>query len=461
MRSDIMTGEPLLKTQTKVCCILIAVMLVMSFLPIYSVDVEVPAFMQSAMNQVENVLNDPLISNGEDIDFVLPERLNVNLLLFIRAGTKIDDIVELYKSIMEVAQYRTATSTQEYYQAYNKLQIVAADVKDIVNSGEFLDMMALAAVITSSAGDSLNLTVMITMILMTVILPTTLLSTLIIAIVGWIILRKDAERAYLFMMRVFRRGARVFLVVLALGLLDSSIRMSAGIIMAIIACVFGFVFCSISSRFKYHTPVGKRYLNIVQVSSALKVAAFFGYYVCLARSGIIGKYVAVVSKDALKNIFSKDYGEKFLEQYLFMLGALAVVAALVVTLSVLTGTLSRLGGMLPRNKETGIFSSLMSVVLIAVPVYESLTDWRIPVDNEGKALLVLAATFTLVMILCDLSTKLLRYMLCPDLRETEKDSILRGLQAVETELFDEPEHELTDEEVEAAYREFQNQRYGI
>ena len=100
MRSDVMTGEPLLKTQTKVCCLLIAVMLVMSFLPIYSVEVEVPSFMESAMDQVESVLNDPLISDGEDIDFVLPERLNVNLLLFIKAGTKISYIVELYKSIM-------------------------------------------------------------------------------------------------------------------------------------------------------------------------------------------------------------------------------------------------------------------------------------------------------------------------------------------------------------------------
>ena len=322
-----------------------------------------------------------------------------------------------------------------------------------------MNMMALAAVITSSADDSLNLTIMVTMILMTVILPSSLLITFIIALVGWLILRKNTERAYLFMMRTFRRGAKVFLIVLALGLLDSSIRMSFGIIMALLACMAGFVFCGIASRFKYHTPVGKKYLNIVQISSLVKVAAFFGCYICTAKSGILGKYTAVLSKDFLKNIFSKDYGQEFLEQYLFMLGALVVIIALCVTLFSLMGTLSRLGGMLPRNKETGILSSIMSAVLIAVPAIESTTDWRISLDNGQKSLLVIAATFTFVMIVSDISIKFLRYLTCPDLRETEKDSILRGLQAVETELFDEPEKDLTDEEVEEAYKIFQAQKH--
>ena len=458
MRSEKMAGERLLKTQTRVCCILIALMMIASFLPIYSVDVEVPSFMQTAMYQVETVLNDPLISGGEDIEFKMPEKLNVNVMLFIRAATKIDDIVDLYKSIMEVAEYRTATTTNEYYQAYNKLQVIAADAKEIINSGEFMDMMALAAVITSASGNSLNMTIVIIMILMTVILPIAMLTALVFALVGWLILHRRSERAYLYMMRVFRRAARVFLIVLALGLLDSSIRMSAGIIVALCLCVFGFAFCSVCSRFKYHTPVGKRYLNIIQFSSAFKLVAFFGYYVCVARSGILGQYIAVVSKDAIKNIFSKDYGEKFLEQYMFMLGALAVIVALVFTLSVLTGTLARWGGMLPRNKETGIFSSLMSVVLIAIPIFESLTDWRIPVDEKGKALLVMASTFTFVMILCDLAVKYLRYALCRDLRETEKDSILRGLQAVETERFDAPEEELTDEMIDELMAPFKEQQ---
>ena len=161
----------------------------------------------------------------------------------------------------------------------------------------------------------------------------------------------------------------------------------------------------------------------------------------------------------MKNIFSKDYGQEFLEQYLFMLGALVVIIALCVTLFSLMGTLSRLGGMLPRNKETGILSSIMSAVLIAVPAIESITDWRISLDNGQKSLLVIAATFTFVMIVSDISIKFLRYLTCPDLRETEKDSILRGLQAVETELFDEPEKDLTDEEVEEAYKIFQAQKH--
>ena len=143
------TGGAWQGMQTVVCFVLITVMLVMSFGNLYTVRVEVPRSLQNGMDRIEEVLNDPLVSGGEELRIVMPEELNINLLLFIRSSTKIKGAVEIYKSMVEFTEVSAPTNTSEYYQAYVSLRDLAADAKELVASDEFVDLLALASTLIS------------------------------------------------------------------------------------------------------------------------------------------------------------------------------------------------------------------------------------------------------------------------------------------------------------------------
>jgi len=434
------TGKMCQNTQTVVCFVLIAVMLVMSFGNLYTLKVEVPKVLQNGMDKIEEVINDPMISNGEDIEIVMPDELSVNLFLFIRASTKIKDVVEIYKSMVELSEVSGATDTNEYYQAYARLRTLAADAKELISSDEFLNLLALASAFVSGFGTSaLNGIVMVMMVLMTVIMPISLLIALIVALFAFLADRKDTERRYLAMMKAFRRAARVFLLVIAVKLFDMDIGLSFGIIMGLIACVGGFAFSALASHGKRYTPEGKRYMNISQIASLVTLSGFFIFYFGIAYSGAVGQYFAIVAKDAFACIFSKEYGEVFRSQFIFMLFAVLTVAAFVATLSVLTGTLARMGGMLPRHRESLLVPACASLLMIAVPLYMRTVDNRISFDHSQSLALSIAFLGIVIMILAEVAKISLQRILCPTLKESEKYSILRGLDAPETEGFDDEE----------------------
>lgn len=440
MRLKEMSGSGLLRAQTAVCVLLIAVMLAVSFASLYTVKVETPKVMQDAIDSIVEILNDPMISDGEKIEFELPEKLSVNLLLFIRFGSRINDVVEIYNSMLELAKVQNATTTNEYYQAYNRLRLVAAEMKELVKSDEFIDAIALACAIVSGFSQSTATGfVMIIMMVMTAILPVILLITLLRALITRLVCRKNAERAYMKVIKSFKSAAVVFIIVMALGLFDNNAAMSVGLIVGLCACVAGYLFAAIASRFKRYTELGRQYLNTVQLTSFIKLAAFIGYFLCVAKSGIIGQYAAIVSKSAMSNIKAQTYGTEFLSQYMFMLLALIGVVALVCTLSILPFTLFRMGGMLGRNKETAMFSTIASIFIIIVPVYVSLEDWRIIIDTNAKVMLIVAVVCWLLMISCEIGLVMWRKTFMTGLRETEKYAVLRGLEDVETEWFDAPE----------------------
>ena len=75
-------GNAWRRTQSLVCVLLIVLMFAASFIPLYSIDVDIPQKMQSAVYEIEEVINDPLISDGESISIDFPDKLNVNLVLF-------------------------------------------------------------------------------------------------------------------------------------------------------------------------------------------------------------------------------------------------------------------------------------------------------------------------------------------------------------------------------------------
>lgn len=440
MRMKEMTGSKILRAQSTVCIILIAVMLAVSFTNLYTIEVETPKVMRTAMDQIVDLLNDPAIAGGEEITLELPEKLNVNLFLFIRFGSRIDEVVNIYKGMMLLSKYQHATTTNEYYQAYNYLRSLAMNMKELIRSEEFVDALALACAIVSGYSQStFTGVVLMTSVFMTVILPVYLLFMLLLSLILSRVFKKNTEKAYNASMRCFKCSSVFFILVMALGLFANNVKMSVGIIIGLCACGAGFIFSAVISRFKKHTEIGRHYMNSIQLASAFKAIAFCGFFFFVLRSGVVADYAAIVSRSAIGYIKAQTYGQEFLTQYIFMLLAAVGLISLVCALSVLPWTLFRMAGMLSKNKETAIFSTVASIFVVLVPLYISLDDWRLHVGSDAKIMLLLAGLCWIFAVLSEVWLAVWRKQIYSELRESEKYAVLRGLEDVETERFDDPE----------------------
>lgn len=441
MSSNTKNGDAWRRTQTLVCVLLILVMFAASFIPLYSIDVQIPSKMQSAVNDIEDVLNDPLISDGEEITIDFPEKLNVNLVLFFKAGTKLGDVMSLYRGMMELAEVKNASSINDYHQAYNDLRDVAANMKELVTGDDLPNIVALGATVVSAYSQSTLLgIIMILMLIMTIVLPISLFIALVIALIGLIVHPNNSEERYLWVMKAFRRASRVYLLVLAIGLFDSNVNFSVGIIIGLAACVSGFAFSAFACRKKKYSDMGRRYLNLIQIISGIETVLFFALYFSIAKSGIIGQYASLIGKRAIPYIRSKEYGKEFLGQFMFILLAFAGIIALIVTLALLPNVLSKLGGMLSANKDSNIFAVCCALALVVIMTIAAVTEKTIVVLPLGTALIVLSFAFSTLLIICEITLKLLRPAFCAGLKETERYAILTGLDVVETEAYDEEDN---------------------
>ena len=227
-------------------------------------------------------------------------------------------------------------------------------------------------------------------------------------------------------------------------LFDNSIGLGWGMIVSFVICALGFVISLLFSLNMSRTAEGKRYINVLLSCSGVKVVGFAIFFVCLAKTEIYGQYIAVVVKDVIKNILSKEYGTVFLKQYISVMLAAVALVAMIASMLTLVGALARIGGMVHRNKELCLFSTVMALILPAIPLIVATYDGRIVLQGEYMILLLVGAFCgALIMLGSEIALPICRKKLCEGLKESEKDAVLRGIETIETETYVPEEEETT------------------
>lgn len=458
-RKKIPSRRWLLRLQSLSCLLLIFLMLFMSFGSLYSVEVKATREVKMTIDDVVDLLNEiavekveqtePPLPDGTDtgseeldetetsaqkVKIVLPERVNVNLYMFIKMLFKLDDVSRVLNGALEL--YSSMGDIENYNQTLENLYTTMSEARALVTSDEFVNMLALVVTVMHEFGESSFAGVgMIIMILMTVFLPLALWTLISIMLIGTLITVWSAERWYFWMNKCFKAALRIFTVVLAMLLFSGTINLGWGLIVSFIACVLGIFIAALFSRLKSRTREGIKYINVLHIASAVKIVGFVVFFLCFAKTNLVGQFVGVIFTDVLKNIFSQDYGTAFLKQFLFTIIAFAAIIALFASFSTFIGTLSRAGGMQKRNKESCMFSTVMCAVLIIAPIIVSTFYSGVSLANANMGYVFGSFIGILIMILSEIAIPVCRKYFCRNLKETEKDAILRGLETVETEYF--------------------------
>ena len=458
-RKKVPSRRWLLRLQSLSCLLLIFLMLFMSFGSLYSVEVKATREVKMTIDDMVDLLNEIAVekveqteptmpddtdtaseeldeteTSAQKVKIVLPERVNVNLYMFIKMLFKLDDVSRVLNGALEL--YSSMGDIENYNQTLENLYTTMSEARALVTSDEFVNLLALVVTVMHEYGESSFAgTGMIIMILMTVFLPLALWTLISIMLVGTLITVWNAERWYFWMNKCFKAALRIFTVVLAVLLFSGTINLGWGLIISFIACVLGIVIASLFSRLKSRTREGIKYINVLHIASAVKLVGFVVFFLCFAKTNLVGQFVGVIFTDVLKNIFSQDYGTVFLKQFLFTIIAFAAIIALFASFATFIGTLSRAGGMQKRNKESCMFSTVMCAVLILAPIIVSTFYSGVSIANANMGYVFGSFIGILIMILSEIAIPVCRKYFCRDLKETEKDAILRGLETVETEYF--------------------------
>lgn len=426
-------GKDLLRWQTWICMLLVVLMLVTSLGTVYKIEVQVPDAMRSGIDAVVSVLNEPEISGGKPVDFELPDTLDVNVILFIKFASKTDEIIDIYNSMLELAQSK-ASSSGDYNKAYRKFKLVAADAIDLVTSSEFENAVALAATLVSAYETGANKAVVITLMsTMAFVLPSCLFAALLWAILDMILSKKNAEKRYLAATNALRRAAASYMFVIAIKTVSQEIHLSLLLILGILLCAIGFFVGAIFSRATRYTAEGRAYMSVLQRMSAIQLCGFAVFYIFVCLSGAVGKHLSVAFSDFVKYAATERRGEEFLAIFMSIFTGIGVIACLVGVLEAAHCSASRLGGFASRSRESALISSLFGALMIALSMYGSFTDPRAAMTGVETVFLLVSVVGLGVMIACEIMIPRLRRKKCPRLHESEKFAVLVGLEVIEVE----------------------------
>ena len=432
------SAKSILRKQTALCFLLIAVLFVLSLGSLYTVKVEPTDGVLRLIDKLETAVNSFSLSDSAvdtEIDFQLADSVSVNLWMITGLLFELEDAVNIYNGIMEIVSSMRSGDGLLQQDSIQRLGEVMSETKEFIMSDSFVNIVSLVvAVYSAFCQSTVAGVIMVIMLVMTVALPVVLSFHILITAIGWLFRIGNAEKSHLWMSKCFRRAAAIFSMVLALLLFENSIGLGWGMIASFAVCVLGFLMSLWFSTDLNRTAEGKRYINVLLVCSGVKLVGFAAFFVCLARTEILGQYVAVVVKDIIKNIFSKEYGTVFLKQYVSVMLALVAVVAVVAAMLTLVGALARMGGMVHRNKELCLFTTVMALILPAIPLIVALYDDRIVLQSGSMPWLIVGAFCgALVMLGSEIALPICRKKLCAGLKESEKDAVLRGIETIETE----------------------------
>ena len=421
----------------------------MSFGSLYSVDVKVSPDVQEKIDDIVDVLNKVAVEKPEasestdtevapspdTVELAFPEKVDVSLYSFIKLIFKLDDVSRVINGVLDL--YSSATNSQDYNHTLNALYATMSEARALVTSEEFIDTLALAITVTHAFSESTVAGIgMIVMVLMTVLLPLALWTLIIFMLIGSVFTVWSAERWYFWTNKCLKASMAIFAIVLAVMLTSRAINLSWGLIISLLACVLGFAVAALLTRFKSRTEAGVRYINVLQICSAGKLVGFGVFFLCFAKTNLISRYFTVIFRDLIGNILSEEYGVVFLKQFMFTLLAIAAIIALFAAFATVMGTLSRIGSMQKRNKESCMPSTIMCGVLLLAPIISATFYPSLALYGVNTKFVVGAFIGLSIMIFSEIAIPLGRKYFCKGLRESEKDAILRGLETVETEDFD-------------------------
>lgn len=337
-------------------------------------------------------------------------------------------------SLFKMAEFSGANASL-YYDSYHAVN----DCKD----GHSLSLRgtAIAYMILEAYDNDFSAGIYLTiMLFVTIAIP-------IVAALGIGFILKDIKKIrrlweqdeneyslYRSVMRKFRHILLFLPFPIMLVSIASKVSFGFGSITLFVFAGLGILLNASAPRFKAYTKVQKKYYNMIQIVSLFGIAIFITFCITLVRSETVSKAVDLFDNKSLSQFFALFKGGNFdIGHIIAIISGLVFCAGLLGIHHSLSNNLCRLGLTTTRMKKRDysrgddyISTTIRPNVMIVVYLLLLNSPSELVFYKEQIPAFIICMSCVVLMTLTEIAVRVLGETLCSDLGRGGKDTVLEG-----------------------------------
>ena len=441
--------SPKLLTYIKnlVCIVIIAVILAMSFGTIFTMKAPTEG---KAVEVFDKIINS--VGDGDSVS--MPDKVDISIPFLVKSVGSAGKVIKSAFSTLNSAQNASDALNDAQSDIENdpsSIEDAKSDIDENIddlkkNTNElsenlrdetFVGFVTFIAAIVGAFSENIFLALIyIALIFLVISFPTTIAVRLIISIVSYVIHIANPSAAVNTVSKSYRTVISLFPLLLLIKMVAPAVAFTSSVIVMALLLALGVVLGVVISRLRKYTPAQLKYINLVQLMSAV---ALIGYVLFLAGFSKLGLFDALWS-EIPKFFKSASAANIFIALVLIV----AMIVLLILAFKHIKNIACRLACMLPTPKakkkkpikkfakDTYIPTAAASVALVVIPFVLPIVGFNFNMGN-GIASFALFALGLGIMFIAEILMMALKKPLCAGLTPEDVKSVLSGYTDPENE----------------------------
>ena len=427
-------GKQLTMVQCLTTLLLVVIICCVSFGTVFSLTLTVDNDVEEAFYKTIEKLD------GDPDSIEIPEQIDVNLIFLVKSiGAGVDTVSALLSGDDDKDDVNNPYGDDFGFDADN-----IQDVKEKALSQDTVNLVAFIVAIVQSFKSSIILGLCnLMLMIMAFTFPLTLLIKGIIALIGFFSnFSTDWGKAFHKVSKAIFGAISLFPVLLLLMILVPEVQFGWAIYSVLWLCVVALVLNLVVSRLKYYEPEDLKYLNILQIVSAVGFGGFLMFFFGFAGSDVINSLWDGVDRLELTSF------EAITENILTVILVALIISGLTSILDLMTQSVTRISCMSKSKSDTHLVSTTMGLLTILAVVYLTTSDFELDL-GEGATSFWVAALGVVIMFVAEILLKVLPKKLCPAVSTERRREIVTGAYTYEAPVEEAPAEEVPAEEAPA------------
>lgn len=428
---------------TLVCFALIIVMFFLSFGTIFTLDVgkggEVIGDITDAIEELEE-------EAGEEFpDIEVPTEINVSFPFILKSaigGIKVvpvlvDSVKEmaekvedaentlnedaLAESAMENGVEKTAEEASEKVE---DVEDAGLKIVELINQ-DLINLICLIIAVINAFTTNFIVGVCYALILVVVIMvPISCIFNAILCIVSIIKNRQDPGKAFHRVGKSFSAIISKFPLILIVKALVPEVQLGGAIIAMFVTIVIGLIISFLASRLKGYEKAELKYLNVLQICSAVSLVAFLVFFFNMAKTHMLDAFFNKSGSYLMDQVGSLVENQKV--DFLPLLLIYLFVFVLIMICNYLVDIVTRIACMSSSKSDTHIFKTAAGLALVVIPFVLMNTDFKLELGEAEMSSFYVYGVGLILMLVVEIVLKVLSHTVDADISAERRKEIVTG-----------------------------------
>lgn len=463
MKKSLLPVKALTLIQNIVCLLVMLVIVIMSFGPIFTAEVNKT---DKAVDIFEKVVNS--VGGNESVE--MPDTVEISAPYVVKSvgslgkvlksalntlkdASAANDAVNNAQSEMQNDPMNAEGAMEDASKDIENLQNSASELSAELKDEDFVSFLTLVVVVITAFGENILLGIVyVALIVLAIMLPIYATIRFIIALVSFFCHLVSPDRSFSTISKGYGAVLAMFPALWLMKIIAPAVKFSTGVTLMVALLVAGLVINFVASRLKAYTPAQFKYINMLQITSAVAVIGYFVFMLNISGMNMFGHIWEALPA------FAKS--AKLTDLILPYLMVMAMIYLLSLAAKYVAKIACRLACMVPAPKvaagcpvkyakDTYMFSAALSLGLIAAPIVLMVAKFNLDLGDDMISFILFSAGIA-VMFIAELLMVILKKTLCANVTAEDVHAVLTGCPTgdttVEQTAVTEPEATATVEE---------------